>query len=218
MTTDEGRLEHNTGAPAIVARPAAIAARRQRTAAQADLMTRRSLLRSGFWAGLGVTGAGLLLGFVNYAWPRKVARAGGVFLIPATEVPSPGADPTYVQSGKFYLVNLRPGDGVPAVFADLAEPAQRGGLLALAQKCPHLGCSIPWRPDFSASETRGVTGWFRCPCHMSTYSTAGVRVHGPAPRSMDLFAVRVRPNGSVEVDTTRVTPGSTENPQRAALA
>lgn len=216
---DERRATETEQAPAIrLARPSATAARARQSDTQARLVTRRSLLRSSLWSGLAVTGAGFLLGFVNYVWPRGVARAGTVLTIPAADVPPPGADPVFVRSGRFYLVNLQPGEGVPEPFTDFAAPSQHGGILALSQKCPHLGCAVPWRPDFIASETRGVVGWFRCPCHMSTYSKAGVRVHGPAPRSMDLFAVTVNPDGSLQVDTTRTTPGSTENPQRAALA
>ena len=164
-----------------------------------------------------MTGAGFLLGFVNYVWPRNVARAGGIVTIAASEVPAPGSDPRFFRAGNFYLVNLLPGDGVPEVFAGFAEPSRQGGILALAQKCPHLGCAVPWRPEFIAAETRGAHGWFRCPCHMSTYSKAGVRVFGPAARSMDLFAVTVNPDGSLQVDTDRKTLGSMENPQRAVL-
>lgn len=201
-----------------LARPNAAAVRAARSEDDLRLVTRRSLIRSSLWAGLGVTSAGFLLGVVNYIWPRSVARAGGVVTIAASQVPAPGSDPRFFQSGNFYLVNLLPGEGIPEAFSDYAEPSQQGGILALALKCPHLGCAVPWRPEFVAAETRGVRGWFRCPCHMSTYSKAGVRVFGPAPRSMDLFAVTVNPDGSLQVDTTEKTPGSAENPQRAVLA
>ncbi len=223
MTTSHERPDNDrstevqTASPLLVARPHPAAIRSRRAIEQTHLITRRSLMRTSLWAGLGVSGAGFLLGIVNYIWPRSVARAGTVITVDAAAVPPPGADPVYVQSGRFYLVNLRPGEGVPPAFSDFAAPSDRGGILALSRKCPHLGCAVPWRADFSASETRGVRGWFRCPCHMSTYSTAGVRVFGPAPRSMDLFPVTALPDGGLRVDTTQTIPGSTENPQRALL-
>ena len=42
------------------------------------------------------------------------------------------------------LVNLKPDEG--RVASDEAPTA--GGLLALWWKCPHLGCTIPWKESF----------------------------------------------------------------------
>ena len=214
MEARDSRALPCAGAGVLTARPDVATAHARQTAAEAVLVTRRSLIRSSFWAGLGVTGAGLLLGFLNFFWPRKVVRAGSVVTVPAAQVPAPGAEPKHFQGGRFYLVNLRPGEGVPEPYQHFAPPAKSGGILALSQKCPHLGCTVPWRPDF---EYEGITSWFRCPCHQSTYTTAGIRVYGPAPRSMDTFPVKVNRDGSAEVDTTAVKLGGTDNPQRAVL-
>ena len=191
--------------------------RARRDPQTAVMVTRRALIRSSFWAGAGVSVAGLLLGFVNYVWPRKVEGFGGVVTVPATRVPKPGDPPARIIEGKFYLVNLPPGGGVPDAFAEVAAPSTDGGILALYQRCPHLGCTVPWRGDFSAAETMGIKGWFRCPCHASTYTLAGVRIYGPAPRSMDTMAVTRNADGSVTVDTGTIRPGGSDNPQRAVL-
>ena len=61
----------------------------------------------------------------------------------------------------------------------------------------------------------GVVGWFRCPCHGSTYSRAGIRVFGPAPRPMDTMAITVNGDGSISVNTGAITSGGTDNPLRA---
>lgn len=180
-----------------------------------NLYTRRSMVRTSFWAALGVTLAGLALGFVNFFWPRQVTGFGGIVKIPASQVPKPGDDPKRFPEGKLYLVNLKPGEGVPEAFQSFARPSEKGGIIALWQKCPHLGCTVPWRPEF---DFEGVKGWFRCPCHGSTYTRAGIRVFGPAPRPMDTFAVTVNSDQSVDVDTSKVTAGSETNPQRAVLA
>jgi cytochrome b6-f complex iron-sulfur subunit len=71
---------------------------------------------------------------------------------------------------------------------------------------------VPWRPEF---DFEGVKGWFRCPCHGSTYTKAWVRVFGPAPRPMDTFEVKVNADGSIEVNTGRIHLGGPDNPQRA---
>lgn len=209
-----GRAWRVSSAPAgvTVARPGASRPGRW-TAGEQRLLTRRSLLRGSFWAGAGVTGAGLLLGFVNYVWPRTVERVGALYRVAAAEVPAAGSGPKFFHAGRFYLVNLWPGEGVPEQFRDFADPSP-GGLIALSQKCPHLGCAIPWSPEF---EFKGVRSWFRCPCHQSTYTEAGVRVFGPAPRSMDTFPVTRNEDGTLSVDTRLRTPGGTDNPQRAVL-
>ena len=59
-----------------------------------------------------------------------------------------------------------------------------------------------------------MTGWFRCPCHGSTYTRAGIRVFGPAPRPMDTMAITANPDGSLTVDTGRIVKGGEDNPQR----
>lgn len=63
-----------------------------------------------------------------------------------------------------------------------------GGVRALYAKDPHLGCWVPWRPDF---EFEGRRGWFRNPCHGETYDITGRRIPGPSPRDLDRFPVRV---------------------------
>jgi cytochrome b6-f complex iron-sulfur subunit len=58
-------------------------------------------------------------------------------------------------------------------------------------------------------------GWFRCPCHGSTFTEAGIRVFGPAQRSMDTMDVVVGEGGRLTVDTGKITPGGPDNPNRA---
>ena len=124
-------------------------------------------------------------------------------------VPEAGEDPVRIFEGRFWLVNLESG-----VTPNGEETP--GGLLALWTKCPHLGCTIPWKPDFTFGDTKG---WFRCPCHGSTYTKeGGVLVFGPAPRPMDVFPLTVEDDRSIIVQTgpgTAIT-GSAENPGRAA--
>ncbi len=71
------------------------------------------------------------------------------------------------------------------------------GVVALYQKCVHLGCRVPWCASAQ---------WFECPCHGSRYSRVGEKKGGPAPRGLDRFAVSVE-NGNVFVDTGKVIQG-----------
>ncbi len=73
----------------------------------------------------------------------------------------------------------------------------QAGIVALYQKCPHLGCRVP---ECATSQ------WFECPCHGSQFNRVGEKKGGPAPRGMDRFGVSVA-NGVVVVDTGSVFGG-----------
>jgi cytochrome b6-f complex iron-sulfur subunit len=72
-----------------------------------------------------------------------------------------------------------------------------GGLRALYQKCPHLGCRVPFCDS---------SGRFECPCHGSVYNVVGEYLTGPAPRGMDRFPIRIS-GDRVLVDTSSVVQG-----------
>jgi cytochrome b6-f complex iron-sulfur subunit len=94
---------------------------------------------------------------------------------------------TYILSGRFYLVR------------------NADGLLALWQKCTHLGCAVPW----AQSEDQ-----FHCPCHGSLFTPEGVVTGGPAPRPMDIFPIEIR-ESEVWVDTSKPTQRSAYEPSQA---
>ncbi|MFM8531541.1 MAG: ubiquinol-cytochrome c reductase iron-sulfur subunit [Ilumatobacteraceae bacterium] len=71
------------------------------------------------------------------------------------------------------------------------------GIVALYQKCPHLGCRVP---ECKSSQ------WFECQCHGSQYNRVGEKKAGPAPRGMDRFAVSIA-NGILTIDTGSVFAG-----------
>jgi cytochrome b6-f complex iron-sulfur subunit len=79
--------------------------------------------------------------------------------------------------------------------AELAGMEQ--GIIALYQKCPHLGCRVP---------NCNTSQWFECPCHGSQYNRVGEKRGGPAPRGMDRFAMTVT-DGVLTVDTGTVIQG-----------
>jgi cytochrome b6-f complex iron-sulfur subunit len=111
------------------------------------------------------------------------ARAAGGFggVVDAGPVGDYMAEETvqYFLDGRFYVTQYQ------------------GGLRALYQKCPHLGCRVP----FCDSSSR-----FECPCHGSVYNIVGEYIQGPAPRGMDRFHIALR-NGRVMVDTSTVIEG-----------
>ena len=71
------------------------------------------------------------------------------------------------------------------------------GIVALYQKCPHLGCRVP---ECASSQ------WFECPCHGSQFNRVGEKKGGPSPRGMDRFGVSTS-GGVVTIDTGAVFAG-----------
>jgi cytochrome b6-f complex iron-sulfur subunit len=141
--------------------------------------SRRSFL-SGIW--LWLCGLALVEGVwiaCSFLRPRgrraDIEDAIAVFVAGSIERFEPDSV-TPFREGKFYLVRL-----------------DDGGFLALHRKCTHLGCTVPWIAD----EHR-----FACPCHASVFDIRGDVLSPPAPRALDLFAVRIE-NGLVKVDTSR---------------
>jgi cytochrome b6-f complex iron-sulfur subunit len=173
------------------------------------VISRRVFILGGFWSGLALAIVGLVGSPLNFMWIRNPRGFGGPIPVTPDRIPPPGGDPVRIVEGRFWLVNLEPG------VTPNGEQTP-GGLLALWQKCPHLGCTVPWRPDFEFQDRKG---WFRCPCHGSTYTKeGGVLVFGPAPRPMDVFPLEVQEDMTVIVQTGRQFEGtgSAANPARAA--
>lgn len=170
-------------------------------------VSRRNFIRASFWGGLGVTLLGSVGLLLDFLYPRNVRGFGGP--VPAGNVAdyAKGAPPVANSEGQFWIANLDPTE------TRLGGSGGADGLLALWRKCPHLGCTVPWRGTFSYDGDDG--GWYRCPCHGSTYTKSGIRVFGPAPRSMDTMLIEIDDAGNITVQTGSVTPGGPDNPERA---
>jgi cytochrome b6-f complex iron-sulfur subunit len=153
-------------------------------------------------AGLGAFTAA---GFVAFLWPTATGGFGQeVNVGKLDEI----RDSLRTGDGFFYAPSARtwiteyPRDAIPKARAVYDESIVAGmesaGLVALYQKCPHLGCRVP---------SCATSGWFECPCHGSQYNRVGEKKGGPAPRGMDRFPFTVAGNGDVVVDTGNVVTG-----------
>jgi cytochrome b6-f complex iron-sulfur subunit len=141
------------------------------------------------WTGISLVALAEIFWIVlSFLRPRRLATAAEAALF----VCGPESDfatgtVTAFPAGKFYLARL-----------------DDGGFLALHRECTHLGCTVPW----SATEGR-----FVCPCHASTFDITGEVQGPPAPRPLDLLAVRIE-NGIVKVDTRRRLRRSKYRPEQ----
>lgn len=141
-------------------------------------ISRRDFLDRGWKAGVVLIGAAGLWTSWDVLRPLPGQGLGGVIqTVPPTEVPESTVE--YVRNAQTYLTKID------------------GEVVALWQKCPHLGCRVAW------CETSGE---FECACHGSTFNRAGEVRSGPSPRGMDKFAVEVS-SEIVSVDTGTVTEG-----------
>lgn len=166
-------------------------------ARQGDV-SRRNLLRILWGVGLLAFLAQTGVIFLDFFRPRRVGTFGSVLPVGRVDDFQVG-QVTRVPDGKFYLSR------VPE------------GFLALYQKCPHLGCVVPWEPAQQSEDPIANQGRFNCPCHASIYNRYGVNVAGPAPRPMDIMEVRIE-GGNISVNTGKITERATFEPSQAVPA
>ncbi len=194
--------------------PAVVVVRQPQPGLQIPEVSRRKVLLIGFWGGMGALMLAIVGTIINSLYPRNVTGFGAtVFVGTVDQLTANPLQKLHNLDAKAWIVRLS-GDQVKR-----NPGAQEGSIIALYHKCVHLGCTVPWRADFSREDPRNgetYAGWFLCPCHGSTYSDAGVRVFGPAPRSLDTFELKID-GGKMTVNTGKIRLGDAENPTRAIL-
>jgi cytochrome b6-f complex iron-sulfur subunit len=85
---------------------------------------------------------------------------------------------------------------IPAARAFLTKVD--GEVVALSEKCTHLGCRVPFCES---------SGQFECPCHGSVFSRGGDYLSGPSPRGMDQYPVELE-EGLLYINTGERLDGS----------
>jgi cytochrome b6-f complex iron-sulfur subunit len=166
-------------------------------------VTRRQFLNRGILVAmlgaLGTFGASLLA----FLWPSSSGGFGGTIsagkLADINSYISTNAQPFYVPEARTYIQPYPKAD-LPAakkIYDDFIYAGMEQGIVALYQKCVHLGCRVPWCQSAQ---------WFECPCHGSKYNRVGEKRDGPAPRGLDRFQVLVS-GGNVTVNTGLLSVG-----------
>jgi cytochrome b6-f complex iron-sulfur subunit len=145
-------------------------------------------------------------GFVAFLWPTAVPVFGGkVNVGKLNDILASIRSNSgffYASSARSYIT-VYPSEALPKAkgvkeYKPLLD-GMEAGVVAMYQKCPHLGCRVPQCPS---------SQWFECPCHGSQYNRVGEKKGGPAPRGMDHFAVSVGASGDVIIDTSTVFTGA----------
>ena len=177
---------------------------------QVEGISRRELLRGSLAAGVGLWLLELTAGTIGFLWPNLKGEFGGEIEIGTLDdiksknstLPISDGFPAYVSFAKAFvmLIDTSRQQFVPG--EDTTGDGHPLNVRALYQRCPHLGCKPnPCLKNF----------WFECPCHGSRYDRLGIKAagaqYGPAPRSMDRFSAKVTPDGTLTVDTGKITLG-----------
>jgi cytochrome b6-f complex iron-sulfur subunit len=124
--------------------------------------------------------------YLAFFWPKlsggfgSDVDAGSVEDIAAQTVnPDGSIGPVFIPEARAYVVPA------PASLSQQFQDkgVEAAGLMALFQRCVHLGCRVPW-----CATSIG----FECPCHGSKYNSVGEYFGGPAPRNLDRFVVEIR--------------------------
>ncbi len=154
----------------------------------------RSIVVS-FLLGLSGFGAGVLA----FLWPSGTGGFGSKITVgKISDIKKAIADGdgfAYYPEGRMWITEY-PAEALDKARAVYSPPELAGmeeGVVALYQKCPHLGCRVP---ECASSQ------WFECGCHGSQYNRVGEKKGGPAPRGMDRFAMTVS-GGVLTVDTSK---------------
>ncbi len=137
------------------------------------LLNRRAVLGRAWKAGLVLISAAGIWTTWDLLQPLTQAGFGGkVRTVPPEAVPAAGA--VEIAAAKAFLVRID------------------GEIVALSEKCTHLGCRVP----YCESSNR-----FECPCHGSVFNRAGELLAGPSPRGLDRHPVEIGDDGLLYIDT-----------------
>jgi cytochrome b6-f complex iron-sulfur subunit len=171
-------------------------------------VTRRQFLNRGLLTAVGFGLAGFAPAMLAFLWPlRGLGGFGGVVNIGKLSDILAQIDaqqkPFYASAARTYVVRYPKNNPAalakaqkvykPAIYKDMSDL----GIVALYQRCVHLGCRVPFCP---------TSQWFECPCHGSKYSRVGEKKAGPAPRGLDRFYASLT-GDSVLVDTGNIFLG-----------
>ena len=177
---------------------------------QVSGLSRRELLRGSLAAGMGLWLLEVTAGTIGFLWPNLAGKFGGDVKIGTfddvktanSSLPISDGFPAYVSAAKAFVVLIDPAQQRFIPGADTTGDGTSVNVRALYQRCPHLGCKPnPCLKNF----------WMECPCHGSRYDRLGIKAQGPAyvpaPRGMDRFATKVDADGTLVINTGKITLG-----------
>ena len=177
---------------------------------QVQGMSRRTLLRRSIGGAMALWLTELTAGTLGFLWPNLAGGFGGIVTIGTlsdlklanSNLPIADGFPAYVPDARAYIVLIDTNRQQFVPGTDTTGDGTALNVRPLYQRCPHLGC----RPNPCLKNF-----WFECPCHGSRYDRLGIKADGarfgPAPRSMDRFSATVQGDGTLVLNTGKITLG-----------
>lgn len=170
-------------------------------------VSRRQFLNRGLLTAVGFGLSGFGAAMLGFLWPLQgLGGFGGTVnigkLADILATIDAQQKPFYAAQARTYVVRYpkQPADLAaakkiykPAIYKNMSDL----GIVALYQRCVHLGCRVPFCQ---------TSQWFECPCHGSKYSRVGEKKAGPAPRGLDRFYA-TQAGDSIIVDTGTIFLG-----------
>jgi cytochrome b6-f complex iron-sulfur subunit len=167
-------------------------------------VARRQFLNRSIIGSFGIGLAGFGGSMLAFLWPPFITGFGAPLNMgKVTDIVQSVRDNGgfwYQPQGRMWLTEYPAGsiERARSVYSSAELSGMEAGVIALFQKCPHLGCRVP---------SCATSQWFECPCHGSKYNRVGEKRGGPAPRGMDRFAMEVSAAGELIVKTGEVIQG-----------
>ena len=173
-------------------------------------ITRRQFLTKALRISFGAFAGIQAISWLGFMWPKvsggfgSKVDAGKVEDLKKQIVQADGSViPAFIPEARAYVLPFDSSQASGSQFSDGDTIAD--GLVAIYQRCVHLGCRVPW-----CNSSQG----FECPCHGSKYNLVGEYYAGPAPRNLDRFVVSVNPAGKFIIDTGTII----ESPRASGLS
>jgi|TARA_B100000287_G_scaffold127888_1_gene119940 cytochrome b6-f complex iron-sulfur subunit len=173
-------------------------------------ITRRQFLTKALRISFGAFAGIQAISWLGFFWPKvsggfgSKVDAGKVEDLKKQIFQADGSIiPAFIPEARAYVLPFDTSKATGSQFSDGGTIAD--GLVALYQRCVHLGCRVPW-----CNSSQG----FECPCHGSKYNMVGEYYAGPAPRNLDRFIVSVNAAGKFIIDTGTII----ESPRASGLS
>lgn len=184
-----------------------------------ERLSRRRFMRRSMLAVWGLSATAAVAGALDMMYPNLAGQFGSDLTV-GKKTDFPAAKPDgfkknlvgifYIQSAKTYLSHMSKDTQFLLSGTNLSDQLDSESFVkdsdgsywvALYQRCVHLGCTVPFRDDCVS---------FKCPCHGSHYSVNGEYLDGPAPRSLDRFALSF--NGQDVIVRTSILNNKVQHP------
>ena len=156
-------------------------------------VARRQFLNRSLVGGMVLSLSTFGVGVLAFLWPGSTGGFGSKItvgkIVDIQAAIQAGNGFAYYPEGRMWITAYPAGalEKARKVYSPGELAGMEKGVIALYQKCVHLGCRVP---------SCATSQWFECGCHGSQYNQAGEKKGGPAPRGLDRFT---KAEGAIEL-------------------